>query len=79
VDFEKKLGRIEQIVQAMEKGDVALEESLKLFEEGVRLSRDCQTQLSQAEAQVQKLVGVDSAGQPILKPFVDDDAKAEKK
>ena len=55
MDFEKKLSRLEEIVQKMEKGDLGLEDSLKLFEEGVKLSRECQTQLGKAEAQVKKL------------------------
>lgn len=69
MDFEKKLGRLEEIVQKMEKGDLALDESLKLFEEGVKLSRDCQARLSEAEAQVKKLVGFDEAGNPITEKF----------
>ncbi len=56
MEFEKKLGRLEEIVQKMEKGDMALEESLKLFEEGVKLSRECQGQLTKAEAKVKQLV-----------------------
>lgn len=69
MDFEKKLGRLEEIVQKMEKGDLALDESLKLFEEGVKLSRDCQARLAEAEAQVKKLVGFDDAGNPITEKF----------
>lgn len=69
MDFEKKLNRLEEIVGKMEKGDLALDESLKLFEEGVKLSRDCHSQLTKAEAQVKKLVGFDSEGQPIKDDF----------
>ncbi len=69
MDFEKKLSRLEEIVSKMEKGDIALEESLKLFEEGVKLSRECHGQLAQAEAQVKKLVGFDSNGQPLTEAF----------
>lgn len=69
MDFEKKLTRLEEIVQKMEKGDLALDESMKLFEEGVKLSRDCQTQLTKAEAQVKKLVGFDESGNPIKESF----------
>ena len=43
MDFEKKLGRLEEIVVKMDKGDLALEDSLKLFEEGIKLSRECQS------------------------------------
>jgi exodeoxyribonuclease VII small subunit len=69
MDFEKKLGRLEEIVQKMERGDLALEDSLKLFEEGIKLSRECQTRLNEAEAQVKKLVGFDDQGKPVTEPF----------
>lgn len=69
MDFEKKLKRLEEIVQKMEKGDLALDESLKLFEEGVKLSRECHAQLTQAEAQVKKLVSFDASGNPVTEDF----------
>lgn len=69
MDFEKKLNRLEEIVQKMEKGDLSLDESLKLFEEGVKLSRDCHSQLTNAEAQVKKLVSVDSSGKATTEDF----------
>lgn len=73
MDFEKKLERLESIVQKMEKGDLALEESLKLFEEGVRLSRECQSRLNEAEAQVRKLVGFDEKGAPVTEDFTEEE------
>jgi len=69
MDFEKKLDRLEEIVQKMEKGELGLDESMKLFEEGVKLTRDCQSQLTKAEAQVKKLVGFDADGKPIKENF----------
>lgn len=72
MDFEKRLGRLEEIVQKMEKGDLGLEESMKLFEEGVKLSREAQTQLTAAEAKVKKLVSFDSQGQPVLEEMQDE-------
>lgn len=69
MDFEKKLTRLEEIVQKMEKGELALDESLKLFEEGVKLSRDCHSQLTKAEAQVKKLVGFDEKGKAVTEDF----------
>ncbi|MCB0414519.1 MAG: exodeoxyribonuclease VII small subunit [Bdellovibrionales bacterium] len=56
MDFEKKLNQLEKIVNEMEGGDLSLEESLKKFELGVKLSRECHAQLSQAEQTVKKLV-----------------------
>lgn len=69
MDFEKKLGRLEEIVQKMDNGDLALEDSLKLFEEGIKLSRECQTRLTEAEAQVKKLVSIDGSGKAVTEKF----------
>lgn len=76
MDFEKKLARLEEIVTKMEKGDLALEQSLKLFEEGIKLSRECHGQLAQAEAQVKKLVGFDGTGQPLTEIFKGDTSES---
>lgn len=73
MDFEKKLSRLEQIVQKMERGDLPLEDSLKIFEEGVKLSRDCHAQLTKAEAQVKQLVGFDEQGNAITSDFKTED------
>jgi exodeoxyribonuclease VII small subunit len=69
MDFEKKLTRLEEIVAKMESGDLTLEDSLKQFEEGVKLSRECNTQLSQAEQKVKTLLAVDAAGRPVTEDF----------
>lgn len=69
MDFEKKLSRLEEIVGKMESGDITLEESLKFFEEGVKLSRECNTQLSQAEQKVKMLLSVDAGGNAITDNF----------
>ncbi len=53
--FEDQLKELEQIVTRLEQGDVSLEESLTLFERGVRLARACQTALQEAEQKVQIL------------------------
>ncbi len=74
MDFEKKLSRLEEIVQKMEKGDLTLDDSLKLFEEGIKLSRDCQSQLTKAEAQVKKLVSIDASGKAVTEPFKDEES-----
>ena len=54
--FEDSLKKLETIVDQLEKGDLALEESLRLFEEGVELSASCKTELDAAEGKVQMLV-----------------------
>jgi exodeoxyribonuclease VII small subunit len=69
MSFEKKLTRLEEIVKKMENGELSLDESLKLFEEGVKLSRDCNNELTEAEQKVKKLVGVDADGEPVLEDF----------
>jgi exodeoxyribonuclease VII small subunit len=53
--FEHSLGRLEKIVQALEQGDVALEESLKLYEEGIQLSKECMDTLGKAEVKIKQL------------------------
>ncbi|AHZ85838.1 exodeoxyribonuclease VII small subunit [Bdellovibrio bacteriovorus] len=73
MDFEKKLGRLEEIVQKMEKGDLALEESLKLFEEGVKLSRECHQRLNEAESKVKLLMSVGADGQPVTTDFTSEE------
>ena len=54
--FEQNMQRLEQIVRAMERGDVALEESLKLFQEGTELVRSCGKLLDEAQLQVKKIM-----------------------
>lgn len=68
MNFEKSMARLEEIVKHLEKGDVPLEDSLKLFEEGTALTRSCGAYLDKAEQQVVKLVkGAD--GEPLEVPF----------
>lgn len=73
MDFEKKLGRLEDIVEKMETGELTLEDSLKLFEEGVKLSRECNVQLSEAEQKVKILLGMDGDGNAIERDFATED------
>ena len=56
IDFEKALEQLEGRVEDLESGDLSLENSLKSFEKGIKLARQCQEQLSKAELQVQKLI-----------------------
>lgn len=59
--FESSLKELEDIVQRMERGDLKLEESLKLFERGTALSKQCKAALDVAELRVQQLVGAAKA------------------
>ena len=54
--FEEALEKLSALVEKMESGDLSLEESLKIFEEGIKLSKDCQNALSDAEKKVQTLL-----------------------
>ena len=66
--FEQQIARLEEIVSALEQGDVQLADSLALFEEGTKLIAACTKQLDQAEQQVVKLMkGPDGA--PVEQPF----------
>ncbi len=68
--FEESMQRLEQIVRAMERGDVPLEESLKLFQEGTELVRSCNQLLDNAQLQVKKIVTA-SDGTPVEEDFSD--------
>ena len=69
--FEENMQRLETIVRAMERGDVALEESLKLFREGTKLVQACGKLLDEAELQV-KMIVPGSDGRPVEEDFRDD-------
>ena len=69
--FESNMQRLEQIVRAMERGDVALEESLKLFQEGTELVRACGKLLDEAELQVKKIMTAPD-GSPVEEDFADE-------
>lgn len=69
--FEESMARLEQIVRAMERGDVALEESLKLFQEGTELVRSCQKLLDDAQLQVKKIVTAPDVS-PVEEDFQDE-------
>ena len=52
IDFEKSLSKLEQVVEKLEAGDQSLDDALKLFEEGISLTRGCQQALKQAEERI---------------------------
>jgi exodeoxyribonuclease VII small subunit len=72
--FEQALVALEKIVERLEKGELPLEESLKLYEEGIRLSRFCHGKLEEAEGKIEMLlkdakgeVALDASGRPKTK------------
>lgn len=68
LSFEQNLQRLEQIVRAMEKGDVPLDESMKLFQEGTELVRSCSKLLDEAQLKVNMILA-DAQGQPVQEAF----------
>ena len=78
--FEEALKQLEEIVQRLERGELPLEESLRLYEDGVRLSRLCQGRLEEAEGRIEALVkdargeaARDRSGQPRTQPLRPDE------
>jgi exodeoxyribonuclease VII small subunit len=75
--FEVAIKRLTEIVQTLERGELPLEESLRLFEEGVKLSRVSQQRLDAAEKRVEQLLAVDEQGRPRTTPFATDSAPTD--
>ncbi len=67
-EFEKSLVRLEEVVKRLESTDLSLDEAMKLFEEGVKLSRECQKQLEEAEGKVEILLKK-ADGKIVAQPF----------
>ena len=74
IKFEDALARLEQIVDTLEAGNLPLEDSLKVFEEGVGLARRCARYLDEAEKRIE-LLTKDEAGLLRVEPFTWDDGK----
>ena len=68
-DFEKSLQHLEKIVSQMETGELGLEESLEQFEKGIKLAKNCQDKLANAELRVEQLIEKNGLQQTI--PFED--------
>lgn len=77
LSFEKALKKLESTVEALEDGQLSLDESLKLFEEGVQLARQCNRQLEDAQKKIEILTK-DSEDLPRTKPFDTDDLTQKK-
>ena len=76
LDFEANLAQLEDIVETLEDGNLSLEESLKSFELGIKITRQCQEALKQAEQRVH-LLSQDTEGKIQETPFVDTDTDDE--
>jgi exodeoxyribonuclease VII small subunit len=75
--FEASLGQLETIVRKLESGELPLEESLKLFEKGVALSRECRERLNEAERRIEVLMK-DSEGNPTISELDPDSLRGER-
>lgn len=74
--FESSLTQLEKVVRDLESGELPLERSLELFEQGVKLSRECQERLQHAERRIEMLLE-DEAGQPLVAEFDPEEYKVE--
>ena len=71
-EFEKSFQQLEKIVQRLEAEELPLDESLQLFEEGIRLSRFCHQRLEEVEKKIE-LILADAKGQPVTEAFEEDE------
>ena len=76
IKFEKAMERLEQIVDELEKGDLDIDKSLQIFEEGIKMSRTCSKKLSDAEAKIEKLTR-NQKGELITELFTMEENDAE--
>lgn len=72
--FETSLTELEQIVERLESGDLSLDDSLELFEKGIKLSRDCRTRLHEAERRIEILMK-DDDGNLLTRPIEESDLR----
>lgn len=76
-DFEKAFQQLEKIVQRLESEELSLDDSLKLFEEGIGLSRFCHKKLEEVEKKIETILS-DAKGEAVISPFeTDDDAAGD--
>ena len=75
-EFEKAFQHLEQIVHRLESEELPLDESLQLFEEGIKLSRFCHQRLEEVEKKIE-LILADAKGQPVTQPFEDEELDDE--
>lgn len=77
-NFEKDLEKLEQIVSVLEEGGLSLDDSLKQFEQGIKLARRCERTLSEAEKRIEILTKK-ANGDLVAEPFGDEDAPVEER
>ena len=75
-DFEKAFQQLEKIVQRLESEELSLDDSLKLFEQGISLSRFCHSRLEEVEKKIELILS-DAKGEPITEPFESEELEEE--
>jgi len=78
IKFEKAMTRLENIIEELERGDLDIDKSLEIFEEGIKMSRLCSKKLNEAEAKIEKL-SKGKKGDLITELFPMDDKNEEQK
>ena len=76
IKFEKAIQRLEKIVDDLEKGEMDIDKSLEIFEEGIKMSRVCSKKLNEAEAKIEKLTK-DQKGELVTELFPVEDENAQ--
>ena len=76
IKFEKAIQRLEKIVDDLEKGEMDIDKSLEIFEEGIKMSRVCSKKLNEAEAKIEKLTK-DKKGELVTELFPVEDENAQ--
>lgn len=74
-DFEQKLKRLEEVVALLEREERPLEETIKLFKEGMKLTDECRKTLAEVELSISKVAGAGDDGSLALEDFIHEDDK----
>jgi exodeoxyribonuclease VII small subunit len=75
-EFEKAFQQLEKIVQRLESEELSLDESLKLFEQGISLSRFCHSRLEEVEKKIELILS-DAKGEPVTEEFEEEELEEE--
>lgn len=79
VSFEESFARLEAVVAELESGHVTLDQSLVLYEEGIRMIRTCHEKLTGARRKIEMITGLDTDGNPVTQTMMEDERSLEEK
>ncbi|MBE6424965.1 MAG: exodeoxyribonuclease VII small subunit [Thermoguttaceae bacterium] len=77
--FEDAFGRLQEVVRTLENGQAPLDDSLKLYEEGVRLIRQCHEKLTGARRRIEIIAGTNENGKPVLRQMDEEERSLEER